>query len=607
MRLLFDIETNGFLRHKDPSKVADRIHCLVACDVDVPRTTFAYRPGGLDAALSHLSIADALIGHNIQSYDLPILKKLTGWEPRPDVEIFDTFVLSPLIWSDLKDMDFRKIQSGRPELQGHAGKHSLQAWGVRVGEHKQDYKGGFEQFSEEMLEYCIQDVKTNLKIWELMESKLPPTEAVRLEHEFAEVLHRQEEAGVLFDVVAAGRLQGVLSAEREQLHAEIHRLTNTKLAYQRRKIDGRFREVEFECCPELDVIYTTPKKGDTKTKRFAFNPSSRDHIAKFFGVKYGWKPTEWTPGGKPQIDEKVLGGLEFPEAKVLTRALLVQKRLGQLAEGPQSLLKKVDADGRIHGRIHHNGTLTGRCAHTSPNLGQVPRVGAPWGEEFRSLFIVPGGYVMVGADASGLELRMLAHFLGRYDGGRYRDALLDGDIHSKTQEWAGLETRDQAKTFTYATLYGAGDTKIGSIVGGGAKAGLKLKNRFYKAVPAFKRLMEDLTAAWIRNGHIRGLDGRVLRPRKKNSLLNTLLQSAGAVVMKRAVVELDAHLGGPTYRRARQVLMVHDEVQYEAPEKYKDDVGLAAVNAIVEAGQRFELRCPLAAEYKTGKNWSETH
>ncbi len=612
MRLVFDIETNGFLRSDDPAKVADRVHCIVAYDLD-SEELYVFGPDRIAEALALLALATWLGGHNIVTYDLPVLKKLTGFEPKPGCVIRDTQVLSSLVYSDLKDKDFAAIKGRpgrkpRPELKGQAGNHSLKAWGIRLGEHKQDYRGGFEEFSQEMLDYCVQDVRTNVKLWKYLEARLPEGEAVELEHEFAEVLGRQEHHGVLFDMPKARELAGILAEERQALEVEIDKLTNTATRKARRldKASRKFVQVEEVYCPELDVPYVTEKTKKEGVRRFSFNPSSDDHKAKFLMKRFGWKPTEFTKSGKPKMEEEIVSALPYPEAKTFARHKALENRLTRLSEGPQALIRKVQNDGRVHGRIHHNGTLTGRCSHTSPNMN-LPRVGNPWGKEFRELCTAPPGHKMVGCDASGLELRMLAHFLGRYDGGAYRDVLLHGDVHSMTAEATGLD-RDTAKTLTYAILYGAGDAKIGLIVGRGAKAGRKLKRRFMNGIPGFARMMAALEAKLQKCGHILGLDGRDLRPRKDNSLLNTLLQSAGAVVMKKATVLLDCSVRAACIE-AHQVLHVHDEFQNEVRniKGWPDTVGTLATKAIQAAGKHFELRCPLDGEYKVGTNWAETH
>ena len=623
MRLVFDIETNGFLRSSDPAKVADRIHCIVAQDLDsgeVHVQMFADQKLVLKRdedevyyGLELLGKADTLIGANIIGYDLPVLKKLCGWEPKPTCVIRDTQVCSALVYSDLKDQDFKRIKGypghpARPELAGHAGNHGLKAWGLRLGEHKGDYDGGFETFSQEMLDYCVQDVKTTVKLWRHLEKRLPPEGCVQLEHEFAEVLARQERKGVLFDMEKATVLQGTLAEERQALDVQIEDRTNTAKCDRRRKNKaGKFEVVEEVYCPELTVKGFTPKTKKPKFTRHSFNPSSDDHKAKYLIKKYGWKPTVMTEGGKPKMSEEVVAGLPYPEAKLFARHKALENRLTRLSEGPQALIRKVEDDGRIHGRIHHNGTLTGRCSHTSPNMN-LPTPKKPWGKEFRELCTVPEGHRMVGCDARGLELRMLAHYLGKYDRGAYRDLLLSGDVHTATANATGL-SRDDAKTLTYAILYGAGDAKVGTIKGEGPRAGKVLKQQFMDGIPGFEALMESLNKTLRTRGYIKGLDGRMLRPRKANSLLNTLLQSAGAVVMKKATVILDQAVADrdPHRRTACQVLHVHDEFQYEVGNGFGKRLGALAVASIQEAGIHFNLRCPLDGEYKIGSNWAETH
>jgi DNA polymerase I-like protein with 3'-5' exonuclease and polymerase domains len=202
-----------------------------------------------------------------------------------------------------------------------------------------------------------------------------------------------------------------------------------------------------------------------------FNPGSRNHIAYWLKRKYNWEPLVYTDSGEPQLDEDVLKSLPYPEASFLLEYFLVDKRLGQIAEGEQAWLKCVDADGRIHGYINGNGAVTSRMSHSKPNLAQVPRVGSPYGQECRSLFTAQFGWNLVGIDASGLELRMLAHYLARYDGGEYVKAILEGDIHSFNMNALGLTDRNKSKTFIYAWLYGAGDEKLGLITDTGPKVG----------------------------------------------------------------------------------------------------------------------------------------
>lgn len=275
-------------------------------------------------------------------------------------------------------------------------------------------------------------------------------------------------------------------------------------------------------------------KGNHKTKTIPFNPASRDQIAERL-IKRGWKPQAYE-GKRPAINEGVLKSIDTPEASLLLEYLLVSKRLGQLAEGQQAWLK-LEKGGRIHGSVLTNGTVSGRCSHRNPNVAQVPAVRAPYGSECRELFKAPEGKVLVGCDASGLELRALAGYLFPYDNGAYAKEILTGDIHTANQKAAGLQTRDQAKTFIYAFLYGAGDAKIGEIVGGSSKEGKRLKASFMSKTPAIKRLTNAVAEAVSTRGTLRGLDGRPLPCRSAHSALNLLLQSAGAVIMKQALIE----------------------------------------------------------------------
>jgi DNA polymerase I-like protein with 3'-5' exonuclease and polymerase domains len=236
-------------------------------------------------------------------------------------------------------------------------------------------------------------------------------------------------------------------------------------------------------------------------------------------------------------------------------------------------------------------------SHSKPNLAQIPS-----DAQYRSLFVVDEGSKLVGVDASGLELRMLAHYMGDEE---YTNLILGGDIHSYNQEAAGLPTRDNAKTFIYGFLYGAGDAKIGEIVRGGAKQGATLKRKFLQSLPALRRLLDRVGVAAAR-GHIKGLDGRRVHVRSEHAALNTLLQSAGAIVMKKALVIAVGRLNEYSYPY-KLVAQVHDEFQVEVPEKYADRVGIIFRNAIRQAGEELNLTCPTEGDVKIGSSWADTH
>ena len=322
-------------------------------------------------------------------------------------------------------------------------------------------------------------------------------------------------------------------------------------------------------------------------------------------MKRGWKPKAFTDSGEPKVDEAVLSSIDMPEAKMLNEYLLLNKRLGQLATGNQAWLK-MEKEGRLHGRVNHMGAVTSRCTHSNPNVAQVPSVGAPYGKECRSLFYAPTGYSLLGADASGLELRCLAHYMAAYDDGSYANTVVNGDIHTINQEAAGLPTRNNAKTFIYGFLYGSGDEKTGKIIGKGAKEGRAIKKKFLKKLPALKYLKDAVSEAADERGWVKGLDGRIIPVRHSHASLNTLLQSAGALVCKtwyvfiaRAIKEqgLDAKI----------VAFIHDEVQLLVKEGQEDDTGRLIQSCMYGVERHFNFRCKLDSDYKYGRNWADTH
>lgn len=593
MRLVFDIETNGLLND------VSLIHTIVAKDLDTQKV-YQFRPHQIDLGLELLMQAEMIIGHNVINYDIPAIKKLYPDFDVPQNKVMDTLVLSRLIWTDLSDRDQRKVEAGVLESKLR-GSHSLKAWGQRLGFHKADYDGGWETFNEEMLAYNVRDVEVTERLWTLIEGKAYSPIAVELEHAVAWIVSAQERHGFMFDEHAAYKLVLTLQKRQAELEAELQD-TFPPFIQPDGYVEPK-RSVNYKDVKRASITAGAPYN---KIKIVVFNPGSRHHIADRLKKVFGWQPTEFTLDGSPKVDEDVLSKLPYPAAKLLTEYLMIQKRLGQIADGKQGWLKHV-RQGRIHGEMITNGAVTGRATHRSPNLGQVPSCGAPYGHDCRSLFCVQKGKKLVGIDVSGLELRMLAHFMAKYDNGKYGEEVINGDIHTANQKAAGLETRNQAKTFIYAFLYGAGAAKIGSIVGAGAKHGQKLKNQFLEAVPALAQLLKAVGTA-SKRGYLVGLDGRHLHVRSEHAALNTLLQSAGALVCKKFLVEFDEEVERRQWRRkVQQVAWVHDEIQVEADEDVAEAVGQMAVDCITKAGQFFNIKVPLTGEYKVGNNWAETH
>lgn len=598
-RYIFDIETNGLLDN------VTTIHCLVIKDIDTGKvqtflnpkepTTFNVADG-----LKILQAADLIVGHNVIKFDLPVIEKLYTKFTFDRAKVLDTLVCTRLIWSDIKEHDAKLLKAGRLPSKLF-GSHSLEAWGHRLGNYKGDFAGPWDVCTTEMVQYCEQDTEVTLALYQKIVSKEYSQEAIDLEHSLAWLMAKQERNGFHFDEEKAVKLYAKLSQRRGDLERELKDYFGT----------WEVRLPDF--LPKRDNKSKGYKAGVPvkKTKMVEFNPSSRDHIADRLIQLYGWKPEVFTDGGKPKVDETVIDKLDYPPCKLISEYLMVQKRISQLAEGDQAWLKLVK-NGRIHGSVNTNGAVTGRATHSYPNISQVPSSSSPYGSDCRELFTVPAGWHLVGADASGLELRCLAHFMAKWDGGAYGQVLLTGDIHTQNQEAAGLETRPQAKTFIYAFLYGAGDEKIGKIVGKGAAEGKTLKNRFLSKTPALKKLKEAVQGA-AKKGYLVGLDGRHVHVRSAHAALNTLLQSAGAIICKKWLVILEAELQNCGLKHGWDgdyafCAWSHDEVQVACrTADIAEIVAEKARQSVALAGEHFDFRCPLAGESKVGSHWGETH
>lgn len=589
MALIFDIETNGFL--EDVTK----IHCLVIKETS---TGLCSPLVGVDIehGLKQLMDADYIVGHNVIKFDIPVIQKLYPWFKVDESKVIDTLVLSRLIYSDLRERDGANIEKGLLPSKLWAS-HSLKAWGYRLGMLKGEYgeqDNAWEVYTPEMLEYCIQDVHVTHRFYDqLLKANYSP-QAIEIEHKVANICARMERSGWYFDKPKAAELYAELIAKKSVITAEM--------------------DETFE--PLVEERWSEKTGKRLKDKVTPFNPGSRQQIADRLIKKYDWKPTEFTPAGQVKIDEDVLKKLDYPEAKTLANYFLIDKRISQLAEGDQAWLK-LERNGIIHGSINTNGAVTGRATHQSPNLAQVPAVRSPYGKECRGLFTVPSGFSMVGADLSGLELRCLAHFMHRWDEGAYGNTVINGksedatDIHSVNQRAAGLPTRDNAKTFIYGFLYGAGDAKIGTIVGGGSKDGKRLKEQFLNSTPALKYLREAVSKA-AKRGYLIGLDGRRLHIRSDHAALNVLLQSAGALISKQWLIEVDAWATskGLKYGYNGDWTMlgwIHDEIQFAVRTELADDFGKAVTDCASRAGDYFKFNLPIGAEYKVGNNWADTH
>jgi DNA polymerase-1 len=621
--LFFDIETNAI---NDWSTYSDlhTVHCLSIYDPMMPKM-LTFHGESIERGLLELQKADRIVGHNVIDFDIPALKKLYGFSP-PLVKVLDTLVVSRCVFPDLRNDDFGRNGFDKALV----GSHSLKAWGHRMGSTTKltygEEDGAFNEYNDEMRKYCERDVIVTQLLYDYMFKQNPSKEMIAIEHWFKFVISLQERHGFKFDMDKADVLTAKLMGIRAKLTTDLQNqwkptqvemkspagwtlqiVSDDSVEVISRKTKNELKQ-ELKSRGLKQTLVKDAKKQGNAVKEIPFNPGSRKQIAeRLMGLGYEL-PTE-NDGVSYKVDESVLRGIDHPIAEDLLSYLLVQKRLGQLAEGQQAWLK-LQKNGVIHGSVNTNGAVTGRCTHSNPNVAQVPSVRADYGSECRELFTVRNGYKLVGCDASGLELRMLAHYMAFYDRGEYAKIVTEGDVHTVNQKAAGLETRDQAKTFIYALLYGAGDEKIGNIAGGNAQLGQKLKRKFFSSLPALARLQADVQRKVKHGGELIGLDGRILPIRSSHAALNMLLQSAGAVCMKVALIQQFHLMNGLRWQHGREyafVANIHDEFQAEVLPDKAEAFGKLAVESIQHAGKQLKLNVPLDGEYKIGNNWAETH
>jgi DNA polymerase I-like protein with 3'-5' exonuclease and polymerase domains len=550
MKIVLDIETNS--KH-------DKIWMCVTRNIETDEVQVWKQASGLQ---KYLEVCDLIIMHNGINFDAPCLRK--NWNVTMKLsQVYDTLVASRLLNPSLEDG------------------HSLEAWGKRLGYAKGDFSDWDNGATPEMEEYCIQDTLVTTKLYNHLILTLQlekfSQRSIDLEHNVQTIITKQEENGFKLDEAKSLQLLSLLKTKLDIIQSEMQSIFPPKVT------TGRVHKTSGK--PLRDIVEP-------------FNPGSRKQIAERL-IEKGWKPKKHTEKGSIIVDEAVLETLDYPEAKTLAQYMMLQKRIAQI----ESWLDAMKSDGRVHGRVITCGAVTGRMTHMSPNMAQVPNSGSPYGMDCRELWTVEKGNKLVGIDAAGLELRMLAHYM---DDNEYTTEVVSGDIHTANQKAAGLETRNQAKTFIYAFLYGAGATKIGSVVGGSAKEGQSLIDSFLRNTPKLKALREKVARVYSTKGKLPGLDGRQLLVRSEHAALNTLLQGAGAIVMKQALVILDRKLKMAKISY-KFVANVHDEWQLETQEAYAEQVGKFGVKAIEEAGELLEMRCPLTGEYKVGNNWKETH
>jgi hypothetical protein len=617
-RLAFDIETDGLLREgKDGRPKMTRVHCVVVRDVDTGEewgyydepiaaegggyylfpAEKNYKYGGrITDAIRHLHSATTLIPHNGVGFDIRALWELHGaelWDPE---KVFDTLVVGHLIYPKIGRIDDKK--GTLPNRL--RGRYSLDAWGARLGGQQKDHFGeddpdDFSALSVGLLDRCRADVKITEELFHFLAAALEKRgytrESVVREHRFAWELAGMMHHGVPFDADAAWRLKDDTFSEMQALDDRLH--------------------------AALGPVVTVLK---TKTKTEPVNLNSDLQVARKLTELYGWEPTVFTPKShRPKMDKDVVASLpdSVPVRDDLARRGSLKGALERLMgnkKRPDSGLLRLyqtreDGSTWLHPYINHNGARTGRCTHAHPNMNW-PRVSSPWGPEFRSLVRAPEGWKVVGADMSGIDARMIAHYIEPFDGGAMIRTILESDLHD--QNLALMQTvvpsmvRSTGKNTFYSVVYGAYPKTVGVTAGVGPATGGKIRRLLRTKVPGLDQVIahfEEMTKAV---GYIRGLDGRPLFPDAAFSAMNTAAQGGAAVVMKEATALACEEIRARGLR-AYMVLHVHDEYQFLVPEEEVEEVGPVLVESIVKAGEVLGVKCPLDGEYMVGETWAESH
>lgn len=593
MRLAsFDIEADNLLR------LAEKIWCIVIQDLQT-NEVFSYDPDSLNLAIKKLQSYDALVAHNGVMYDKPVAERILCENIPP---VFDTLLLSRLFFPD----KYKKPLYGN---------HGLETWGDLLKLPKGNHKD-FSKFTPEMLTYCVNDVAITTKLWDILKpwrTDKQWQQSILLEHRVADIVWRQTLNGIHVNKQQVESLQITAICKKEEALQKLKNIFPPKIITEELKtpscwVDPLTKDIYRIKSDAPIKIRNRLVRGPNKIKETIeeFNPGSPSQIISRFIEKYDWKPEMLTDKGNPSTSNEALDELEFPEVDDILAYRLYSKKESQSQEWLNALVD----DHKIYGNVITNGAVTGRMAHSNPNLAQIPRVGKPLGKECRQCFGPRPGWVMVGADASGLELRCLANRMWKYDNGDYGKQILEADIHTYNQKAAGLKTRDQAKTFIYAFLYGAQPPKLGRITGGTKQDGERLTQSFLEAIPAIKNLRQEIDQRVIKHQSVIGLDGRIIPIRSKHAALNSQLQGDGAVIMKQALVlfyDNAVKRFGDHGNRWALLLNVHDEFQIECEPKIAYRMGNIMVDAIRQAGVVLNMKMPLDGEFKLGRNWAETH
>lgn len=602
MRLVVDVEANGLL------DTISKLWQLSVIDVDTGRLS-SFNRNTLQAGLDMIQKADTLIMHNGLGYDLHAIEIVTGIKLDWD-KVIDTLILSRL---------------ARPDRPGG---HSLAKWGEFLGIAKPVHED-WSQWSPEMQVRCDEDAKITVKVFDRLKGMLDKYPVpCQIEHFVAWETAKMTQRGITLDVPYCRKLASEIRGEQEQVLADVKLLFPPILVPKEASASKQSKTLKtvnsrhpLRGLLDVGVAYCPVKVQE-------FNPSSRQQVASRLSTKYGWRPTQFTPGGAPEISEETLGELEYPEAQVFAKYLKNDKLLGYIEGEPKKSgggggWLHHERDSVVHPQFNPLGTITSRPSCSNPNLQQVPK--AP---RVRRAFRSREGRVLVGVDASGLELRMLGHYLARLDGGAYAEEVVRGDIHSKVRDAIGFDHgdpktgRDYTKNIEYGMIYGAGNEKLGKLAKKNARdqgvtlkkseraLGKAIRAKVKEAIPGYGDLDKDVKAKAAQQGWIKGLDGRRIWMRSPHSSLNFLLQSAGIIVIKQAMLEAPSALSAVGLVEDSDywpLLWVHDEWQVECLPEVAELVGQTLAGTFALAGATLGVRCELDGEYKIGSTWAETH
>lgn len=611
--LIYDIETTPFDSNSyAKDRTVDRVWCIVCRDFETGEM-WHYDGGSIEKFTKLLTEYDVVVGHNIIGFDNPVLERLINAD-FSKVVLRDTMVMSSLVYTNMLQMDLRIACRNGSLPTELAGKHSLKSWGYRLGLHKGEYND-FTKYCPEMLEYCYRDVEVTAKLYELLCKRTADMPmAVEWEHKFAKCIWLMCRDGVMIDFDKAREVLEMFQAKKAEIEAQSIGVFPPRVVP-----------------PESEGIlpknkYWNPKQCKLKTKEYPLNLNSSNQMIWFLNDKYGWEPERYTDKGNPQLTQDILANLKYPEAAVIREYMILDDRISTLI-GKSGYMTLTKDDGRVHGTVLHCGAATHRCTHSKPNTANPTSVRSPYGKELRSVFSVPTGYSLVGADAAGLELRMLGEVLWDLDNGAYSRAAVSGrkedgtDPHSINQRAFESESRDAAKTQFYAMLYGAGNKRMGAAleplnevwskskceaVGAAAKA------KYFKNLPLMAKVMKDHKRLYTSGTYMVGLDGRRAEVFSSHQALNTRLQMNGAIVVKYATVLAyeKCIAKGWTYGKDGDVCMVlhvHDEMQWQVRNELVPEMEEILRSSFAEAGLILGLRTPIAADVSVGRNWTETH